>query len=246
MTGFDDRFGAAPAPSGPPAAAGPSGSAGSAGPMSQPYPSAMSQPYPSPGGQPQFGAAPVFGTPTQPGQPGQTWGTPTYAPSRSKTWGTPQIVSAVVIGIVALSALSFGWRYWENHRGIAAPATLGGLAQLHDPAVDQAMDTARTRIKEADKGHKAVIIAYGAGTGSDVAILVGVRGRLASIENDLVRGSVTGGTTQQVGHNTCAPIPGGFVCERTSAHLTEGVVSQSTKRTMAQVSAMLDEAWAKA
>jgi hypothetical protein len=210
--------------------------------MSQPYAGPMSQPYPS-AGQPAFGAAPVFGAPAQ---PGQVWGTPAYTPTRTKTWGAQQIVAAVVVGVVALGALSLGWRYWQNHRGIKAPATLGGLAQLHDPVVDQAMDSAMARLKEVDHGHKAVVVAYGAGTGADVAILVGVRGRLQSIENDLNSGGVAAGTHQLVGKNTCAAFPGGFVCERTSAHLTEGVVSQSRTRTMAQVSAMLDEAWAHA
>jgi hypothetical protein len=238
MAGFDDRFGAAPAPSGPPA---PSGSP-MAGPMSQPYAGPMSQPYPGSGGQQAFGA-PVFGAPAQ---PGQTWASQPYQPTRRKAWGSQQVVTAVLVGIVALAALGFGWRYWQNHRAINAPATLGGLAQNHDPAVEQAMTTARAGLKQADHGHKAVVVAYGTVTGSDVAILVGVRGRLVSIEKDLNSGGIAAGAHQQIGHNTCAAFPGGFVCERTSAHLTEGVISQSKTRTMTQVSAMLDEAWSKA
>ena len=237
MTGFDDRFGGAPAPSGPP------GLSGSSVPMSQPYAGPMSQPYPGSAGQPAFGAPPAFGTPAQ---PGQAWGTQPYQPTRRKTGGAQQVGTAIVVGIVALAALGIGWRYWQNHRGINAPATLGGLAQNHDPAVEQAMETARAGLKQADHGHKAVVVAYGTVTGPDLALLVGVRGRLDSIERDLNSGGVTAGTRVTMGHNTCAAFAGGFVCERTSAHLTEGVVSQSRTRTMAQVSAMLDEAWAHA
>jgi hypothetical protein len=210
--------------------------------MAQPYAGPMSQPYPS-AGQPVFGGAPAFGTPAA---PGQTWGTPAYTPTRTKTWGPQQIVALVVVGVLAVAGLGLGWRYWQNNRGIKAPATLGGLAQLHDQAVDQAMDTAKARLKQVDHGHKAVVAAYGAGTSADLAILIGVRGRLLSIENDLNNGGVAVGTHQHIGQNTCAAFAGGFVCERTSAHLTEGVVSQSRTRTMAQVSAMLDEAWAHA
>jgi hypothetical protein len=237
VSGYDDRFGGAPTPQGP----AQSGSTGSAGPMSQPYGSPMAQPYPSAGGQPVFGAAPVFGMPAQ---PGQTYGTPAYQPSRSKTWGAPQIISAVVVGIVALAALSFGWNYWQTHRALGVPTSLGGIPQLTGTAADQVIAMATASLKDEAKGKKMAVALYAAPGTKNVVVLAGVRGRLKSVDADLASGGT--GAHIQVGHNTCASFKGGVVCERTGSHLTEAVVTQSTTLSVPQVSAMLDEAWAKA
>ena len=209
--------------------------------MSQPYAGPMSQPYPGSAGQPAFGAPPVFGTPAQ---PGQTWGTQPYQPTRTKTWGAQQIVTAVVVGIVALVALSFGWNYWQGHRALGVPASLGGVPKLTGSGADQVSTMASSELKDQTHGKTLAVAVYAAPASKSVVVLVGVRGKLKSVEEDLASGAT--GPRIQVGHNTCASFKGGVVCERTSAHLTEAVVAESATMSIPQVSAMLDEAWAHA
>jgi hypothetical protein len=200
--------------------------------------------YGPPPGQP-YGAPPEpsatpFGAPVTP------YAAPINAPAPASTkTGRRQMVVAAVLILLAVAAAGGGWNVWKQHQNIAVPATLGGLAQNHDPAVQQLTSGVLTALKKEDPGKKNIVVAYGDVASSDLVFLVGVRGRRASIQRDLARGATTG-SQKQIGHNTCATVSGGIVCERTSNHLTEGVVSASATRTMAQASALLDEAWAKA
>jgi len=200
----------------------------------------MSQPYPSTG-QPAFGAAPVFGAPAQ---PGQSWGAQPYQPTATKTWSAQKVISLVVAGIVAVAVLSLGWNFWQAHRAVGVPATLGGVPQLTGAAADQVTAIATSGLKAEAHGKKIAVAVYAAPGGKDVVVLAGVRGRLKSVDNDLASGGT--GARTPVGHNTCAAFKGGIVCERTSAHLTEAVVVQSATMSVAQVSAMLDQAWSAA
>jgi hypothetical protein len=236
VDGQDDRFGAPPSASTPPADAGFGFFGGTpASPYAAPTPGAGA-PAPNPAfgaPNPAFGApAPAFGTTYQP--------VPTAAGGNSK-----QIVAAILIGIVVLAGIGFGWNVYQQHKPIGVPTTLAGVARNTDPSIQQGLDTALTALKKEDPGKKIVVAAYGSVAQKEIIILVGVRGRLKSIESDFAQGGITGGQ-QQIGHNSCAAMPTGFVCERTSGHLTEGVVSISQTRTMAQTSALLDEAWSKA
>ena len=238
MTGFDDRFGAAP------------DALGSAGALRVlrvrgPDVSAVRRPdvpaVPRLGRSARLRRPPVFGTPAQ---PGQTWGTQPYQPTRTKTWGAQQIVTAVVVGIVALVALSFGWNYWQGHRALGVPASLGGVPKLTGSGADQVSTMASSELKDQTHGKTLAVAVYAAPASKSVVVLVGVRGKLKSVEEDLASGAT--GPRIQVGHNTCASFKGGVVCERTSAHLTEAVVAESATMSIPQVSAMLDEAWAHA
>ena len=235
MTGFDDRFGAAPAPSGPPA---PTGSSGSAGPTPQSYAGPMSQPYPGSGGQPAFGAAPVFGTPAQ---PGQTWGTPPYQRDPDQDLGRPADRQRRRRRNRRRGGARFGWNYWQAHRAIGVPTTsaayrsstarrLTGLPKSRPPASRR--PTARRWLSPSTRRPRARTWSCSPASGA---------GSRASTPTwpAAERGAPTSVTTLRDLHR-------GIVCERTSSHLTEAVVVHSTTMTVAQVSAMLDEAWAKA
>jgi len=199
----------------------------------------------------QFGyaAAPAYGAPAAaPGAP--AFGSPyTAAPPAEDTTRSAgnrgKVVVAAVLGLVALGGAVFGWNVWQQHQPIGVPASLGSLSQLHTPVVDAAVERGRQQLDAREPGKHAMAAAYGAATGGDVVVLVGLRGHLTDIQTDL---DSAGATTSlaRVGKDSCAPTATGYMCERTSPHLTEGVLSVSRTLTMSQVAAMLDEAWSKA
>jgi hypothetical protein len=186
-----------------------------------------------------------FGAPAQPAtQPfGAPYATPP-APASNKT-RTGVLIGAAVLALVAVAVAAFGWNFWKQHQAIGIPTNLGGLAQNHEPGVEQLTASALAGLKKDDPGKKAGIAAYGSISSKDLVFFVGIRGRLASIEKDFAQGGASG-VQQHIGHNTCGTIANGIMCERTSTHLTAAVISVSSPRTMAQVSALLDEAWKQA
>jgi hypothetical protein len=255
VDGQDDRFAApgakppqdvfgffsGPAPQAP--AQGQFGSAPAPAPVAAPVGAPVPGPtYGPPPGQPYGAPAQPFGAPAQPFGAPSTAYAPGYAPT-STGFGRKQIVAAVAAVIVAVGAGSFGWNMWQQHKNIGVPATLGGLAQDHDPAAEQAMAASLADLKKEDPGKKAIAMSYG-DLRSNIVVLIAVRGHLASFQKDFEQGGATG-TQQHIGHNTCAAAIVGFMCERTSGHLTEGVFAVSRTRTIAQVSSLLDEAWKK-
>jgi hypothetical protein len=257
-----DQFGSAtptarpvaPVPAPPPASAygPPTGQPYGAPPTGQPYGGLPTgQPYGGlPTGQP-YGAPPTgqpYGAPPT-GQPYGAPATPVYAPGHASgsdpaRFGRNQIIVAVVVVLLAVGAAGGGWNVWKQHQDIGVPVTLGGFAQNNGPAAEQAMTSSRAELRKEDPGKKAVVMAYGDPKSSFV-FFIAVRGKLASFEKDFAQGGATG-ARRQVGHNTCAAMFVGFMCERSSSHLTEGVFAVSKTGTVDQVSAMLDEAWNKA
>jgi len=180
--------------------------------------------------------------------PAQTFGTPFGAPYEvapsSTGLGRKQIGAIVVAAIVALGVLGFGWNVWKLHQNIGVPTTLGGFAQSTDATSQQALANSLVALKKENPGKKTMGAAYGSASSAFV-MLIAARGHLTSMQSDFAAAGANG-AQQQIGHNTCAAVVVGFLCERTSKHLTEGVFAVSRTMTITQASAMLDEAWAKA
>jgi hypothetical protein len=178
------------------------------------------------------------------------FGTPYAAPQAPHTPGSakgstkPKLVAAAVFGLLLIGAAGFGWDQYQLHQPLQVPATLGALPTVHTPALDAAVAQSQQEWEQANRGHHMKVGVYGNVVSKDVVILVAARGRLASIEKDFASGGATG-PLQRIGKNSCTTLPGGAVCERTSRHLTEAIVSLSSARTAQQTSALLDEAWSK-
>jgi hypothetical protein len=178
----------------------------------------------------------VFGTPYAAPQ----------APSTPSAKGSnkPKLIAAALVGLLLIGAARFGWEQYRLHQPVRVPATLGALPTLHTPELDGAVAQSQQEWEQANPGHHMKAGVYGNVAAKDVVILVAARGRVASIDKDFASGGATG-ALQKIGHNSCTSLPGGAVCERTSRHLTEAVVSLSSARTVQQTSALLDEAWSK-
>ena len=132
----------------------------------------------------------------------------------------------------------------------AAPACPGPDQPGHAPhtahtRAHTAVAQSQQEWENSNPGHHMKAGVYGNVLAKDVVILIAARGQLSSIEKDFASGGATS-PLQKIGKNSCASLPSGTVCERTSRHLTEAIVSISKTRTVQQTSALLDEAWSKA
>ena len=209
---------------------------------------------PTPQGS-QFGAGPApapvgqFGSPPAAYGQAPAFGTPYAAPQAPTTYSQPsnkrKLIVAAVVGVVAIGAAGFAWDQYQLHQPVQVPTTLGTLPTLHTPELDTAVAQSQQEWENSNPGHQMKAGVYGNVLAKDVVILIAARGQLNSIEKDFASGGATS-PLQKVGKNSCASLPSGTVCERTSRHLTEAIVSISKTRTVAQTSALLDEAWSKA
>jgi hypothetical protein len=250
VDGQDDRF-SMPGPTAPPGGGDFFGSTAPTGAPTPTYAASPAPPYGAPSAQaygppapaPQYGAppaGPAFGQPVF-GAPYTSAPLPQASPNK----GSKQVVGGVVALVVVLVASFYGWNIWKQHQPIHVPTTLGGQPVLHTAAVDAVVAQGQQDLESKEPGKHATAAAFGSATSGQIIILVGLRGRLISIPQDFASAGATSALSN-VGKNTCATIPSGIMCERTSNHLTEGVIEVSKVATEPQVSALLDEAWSKA
>jgi hypothetical protein len=187
--------------------------------------------YPAPGGQPswqQGGYQPYGGNPA---------GLPPTPPSMSARKSGPRSWIRMGVGIVAaLVLLAVGWGVVSRAQPIAAPTTLGGQPQIHDPQVDPVLAQMKLSLEKDNPGKAVDVMAYG--TRGRPVILGLVRGR---IDIDKEMQGAAPNTRKDFGSVSCAKTaaPGQVIC-LWSGSLSGGVFALNMK--MPEVAALTEEA----
>jgi len=200
---------------------------------------------PAPTG-PAFGAptGPAFGAPTYgPGTPSGSgaFGAPISTVSSGGSTGrsTRTKVGAVVLSLFVLGGAFSAYRYFEHHRAITIPTSLGGLAKSSDTRYTSVLDLAKKTVQDKNPDFNLDAAVYA--SPKDAAFLLVGRGDV-NVDEEL---AAMEGTTQHVGANTCVVQTGrsAVACLRTGGQLTVMVITGNVKGDVTQASKMVDEAW---